>query len=359
MTASIAVDSASATNAREILSQALIQDHGAGISAAVIIGGKVVWQDAVGVAHGDIPLSANARMRIGSVSKVFTATIAAKLMEQGVLEVDRSVRFYVPELADVYTPVTVRHLLTHTSGVRQYDFSSFSDSGNTEHFESLSAAFTRHINEPLAHTPGTAYKYSSVAFNLLGLVIERASSASFPDALMTWVARPLKLMETGLDDASERVPCRPHFYTVLGGRFRIPTLWRDNSDLYPSGGMLSSAGDLARFSYATFRGSLLQSSTVATLSAPYVNAAGTRSRYGFGWEVEQRPGQDSVAWVGHGGTINGAYASLRFYPDLDMSVAAIANYDLLFTSKRAAFFDAVRVAIPALFSARPSAEFSD
>ena len=247
---------------------------------------------------------------------------------------------YLPVIAANYPGVTTRQIVNHTSGIRQYDFSSFGDSGNRRHFETLDAAFARHQDESPLASPGNQYVYSSIAYNLLGVVIEKVSGASFADALDHWVSTPLGLLDTATDDARRLTHCRTAFHTVYFGRMRLGTLWRDNSDLYPSGGLSSSAQDLARFAEAMLRD------------------RDPRAGDPFGWDVHRGP-DGEIEWIGHGGTINGAYASLRHYPSFRMTVAAIANYDFVLTRRRAAFFDAVRVQLPTLFAGDARASFAD
>jgi len=345
--------------ASDILLAAIEEDHGAGISFAVVVDGQIIWNGAAGLADfRDHALSTNARMRIGSVSKVFTAVIAAQLAERGMLDVDHSVREYVPELPDSFQPITIRNLANHTSGIRQYDFANLKDSNNTFHFESLSNSFARHHEEGMLAKPGEKYIYSSIAFNLLGIVIERATGLSYPQALDRWIAQPLKLSSTLTDDSTTYVACRPQFFSVLFGNWRIPTLWRDNSDLFPSGGLLSSASDLARFGDQVFRSPLLLPETRQMLMKNAKLLNGNEIRHGFGWEI-QSADDGSILWIGHGGTVNGSYASLRFYPAYMMTVAAIANYDLQLTGKRASFFRAVRKELPALFSGENPSVFNE
>lgn len=335
--------------ARSALLEALQSDGGSGISAAVMIDGQLVWRDAVGFARYDPESSLNpsARMRIGSVSKSFTGIAAARLAESGALDLDAPLHAYVAEVPASLSNVTARQLAHHTSGMRHYDFSSFSDSNNTAHYETLAAAFAT-FEDPMTGVPGDAFVYSSPGYNLLGIAIENATGAPYEQALRDLVTGPMGLTSTMTDDSTRFTPCRTEFYTVMFGKFRMRTIWRDNSDLYPSGGLIATAEDLTRFAHETFGGELLTNETQRLLTRRPLPGDVASPAYGFGWELA-RDAHDEIEWVGHGGTINGAYASLRYYPRHRISIAAIANYNLGFTSQAEAFFVAVQEKLPALF----------
>lgn len=344
----------SSDSATELLQDTLAQDGGSGISVAVAVNGVIVWSDAFGTANGVDPLTPAGRMRIGSVSKVFTAMIIARLAERGKLDLDAPIETYLPNLPEHLRKITSRQLAQHMSGIRQYDFSSLRDSNNREYYPRLSTAFARHMSDALIAQPGEKYNYSSIGYNLLGIVAEQAYSGTYAEALQELIVEPLALTSTTLDNSHVHTPCRSRFFSLLLGRFKVKTMARDNSDLYPSGGIVSSAEDLARFASSVLNGSLLLPESTEMIIRR-VEKTDNDFDYGFGWQVAHtQPPQ----WVGHGGTINGAYASVRHYPCTNITVAAIANYDFVLTRKRAVFFAAVREELPTLFAALDSCELT-
>jgi len=339
-------------SAKELLQEALAQDGGSGISVAVAINGTIVWSDAFGTANRDDPLTPAGRMRIGSVSKPFTAMIIARLSELGKLDLDAPIETYLPDLPVHLRKITSRQLAQHTSGIRQYDFSSLRDSNNREHYLRLSSAFARHENDTLVSQPGEEFNYSSIGYNLLGLVAEQTFGGTYAEALEALIIGPLALTSTTLDNSREYTPCRSRSYSLLFGRLKMKTMARDNSDLYPSGGLVSSAEDLARFTSSILNGLLLFPETTEMIFRR-VEKTDNDFYYGFGWQVARtQPPQ----WIGHGGTINGAYASVRHYPCTNITIAAIANYDFVLTRRRPAFFTAVREELPTIFAALDSCE---
>lgn len=330
-----------------LLQDALAHDHGSGISAVVIQDGQVVWRRAIGKANDDQQLTPATQMRIGSLSKPLTAAAIARLVERGDVQLDAPVQRYVPEFAHADT--TVEQLVYHTSGMRQYDFSSYSDSNNTTNYPNLTEGFERHLAEPLEHVSGSTFQYSSIGYNMLGIVIERAYGAPYGEALQDLVTEPMGLPQTRTDDPSAKLPCRADFSTVLFGRFRVGTIWRDNSDLYPSGGLLSTPNELAHFAHTVLASDFFDEGQKARFSVLPDLPDGSQAPYAFGWQVEHAD-DGQIVWIGHGGTINGAYASVRYYPCSRMIVSGIANYNFGFTGKRPRFFEAIREQIPALFA---------
>lgn len=340
-----------APSASNQLRETLRNDHGTGIAAAVIVDGRLVWSDAAGRSGSgnENPLSTHASMRLGSVSKPFTAALVARLVDLGLLDLDMPVQRYVQEFPEKSGTITLRHLLTHTSGIRHYNFASFSESNSRVQYQNLTQPLSLFSEDPLLFPPGEQYHYSSFGYNLAGAVIENTLGVSFNEALQEYLVQPMLLERTQVDNPTSFVSCRPAFYTIAFGRFPIPTLWRNHSEAYPSAGILASAEDLARFADTYFRGDQLTPETRQLFMTPVVLKNGQQLAQTPGWELEfDKSG--NIAWYGHGGTTNGAYASLRYYPDDNMIVAGISSYNFWLTEKSPEFFRYVREVLPELFT---------
>jgi serine beta-lactamase-like protein LACTB, mitochondrial len=337
--------------ASEALRRALAEDNGAGATAAIVIDGHLVWSEAFGQADGrGAALTTGAQIRIGSVAKGFTAAIIARLHETRGIDLDAPIQTYVPNFPPKAHEISLRQLATHTSGVRHYDFSNFDEANNTRHYERLSDALGVFADDPLVTEPGAAVTYSSLGYNLIGVAAENIMGVPYGEALRQTVIEPLGLSSVALDDAAVRNPCRPVFYTNALGRLRVPTIWRDSSDYYPSGGLLATSEDLARFAYATFATDAFGESARSLFTQTPTLANGEQGQFAFAWQVE-RDANGEVAWYGLGGAANGAHASVRYYPRLRMAVAGAINYNFYLTERRPAFFRAVREEIPAIYGA--------
>ena len=335
----------SSEQAGGILEAALLNDRGIGISSAVVIDGEIVFARAFGSAGKDFILGPNTRMRTGSIAKLFTAVAAARLVEMNLLDLNEPVAAIVPEILNEM--ITSYQLGTHTSGIRHYDFQKMAEANNRKRYQSLTDALQIFSSDPLLFEPGTEFHYSSYGFNLLGVVVERTYGASYEVALHDLVAKPLELSSIVFDDIEAEIPCRSSFNTMVFGRIRINAPWRDNSDLYPSGGLLVSASDLAIFTDAIFNSDFLQPRTVELFTKPVMTPDGKLTGYSFGWQIG-RSNKGTIEWYGHGGQINGAYASVRYYPASQMTVVGMTNYNYWLTSRSPKFFDAVREELPTL-----------
>lgn len=163
------------------------------VSIAVVINDEMVWSEAFGYADLELraPAAAVTRFRIASISKAFTGTLVAKLVEAGKLDLDTRIRSIDPGLPEHYDAVTVRDLVRHTAGVRHY---ATGEIAVPDYYETLEDALEVFINDPLLNAPGEAYNYSTYGYTLLGHVIEKATGMSYFDALRENILEPLGLM---------------------------------------------------------------------------------------------------------------------------------------------------------------------
>jgi len=188
------------------------------------------------------PAATTTQFRIGSVSKLLTATLLMRLAQTGQLDLDAPVSRYVNVPAPL-ADVTLRQLAGHLGGVRHYRGNEFLS--NT-HYDSLSAALSVFLNDSLLARPGSRYLYSSYGYNLLGVAIERATGLPFTRAMRRHVLEPLSLGGTTEDDKGATLRHRAALYMVSGDRMATAPD-DDLSGRWPSGGYLSTTDDLALF----------------------------------------------------------------------------------------------------------------
>ncbi|HYD89530.1 MAG TPA: serine hydrolase domain-containing protein [Vitreimonas sp.] len=340
----------SAASPADVLLQTVLErDGGPGVMAAVMRDGELVWSGAAGYAdlEARVPLTTDTRMRIGSVSKTFTAVLALRLAERGALDLDGDIRTHVPELrAPERGAITPALIAAHLSGIRQYNFQNYLEANNVMFLAAgPSEALSRYVGDPLLSQPGEAHHYTSLGFNILGVAEERATGASYGELLAREITGPLGLSNTMIDHPLEIIERRTRFYTRFPDGVVRNTIWRDSSDYYPSGGVLSSAEDLVRFASAVFAGEYLNAASLQRLTTEQRNAAGEGVGYTFGWQVS-RDAQGRLFYE-HGGETNGAYATVRYYPEQRLAISGIVNANWM--GGRAYFFEAVRNELPALY----------
>ncbi|MFC8449268.1 serine hydrolase domain-containing protein [Kitasatospora sp. NPDC057223] len=223
-----------------------------------------------GTAGEGVP--ADGRFRIGSISKVFTATVVLQLGAERRLDLDATVQHYLPGLlrAD-YPPVTVGQLLDHTSGLPGGSGLTSGDGSEQWFADHRTDGWTpaevvaSAVAQPMSFTPGTAQQYNGINTFIAGMLVEKVTGRSFAREVQTRIARPLGLHDTyvpAADDTSLPGPHAHGYLTVPGpGGADAPGVLVDVTEQSPwpwaEGGMISSAADLDRFMTALFRGRLL------------------------------------------------------------------------------------------------------
>ena len=249
------------------------------------------WRGVSGIgdlATGHAPSAAD-RFRIGSVTKVFTATVTLQLVASHQLSLTQSIQHYLPgELPASYPPITVAELLNHTSGLPGVDVGD--DEGDP-------AGFVAHrfehptpqqivgalAGEPPAFAPGTAQRYNGVNYFLLGMLIERVTGHSYGDEVSARIIRPLGLHDTSVPAATSfRIPGpRLHGYLAVpaadgSGGSTLVDVTEQSPYPWAEGGMISSARDLRTLMVALFKGRLLPSAELtAMVTVPDVPYMGT------------------------------------------------------------------------------------
>jgi serine beta-lactamase-like protein LACTB len=303
-----------------------------GMSVAVAVDGAVVWAEGFGMADVEqsVAASPETRYRLGSVSKLFTAAMAARLAERGALDLDAPIQKYVPAFPDKGTPVTARQLLGHLAGVRHYRPTDPIFAGKT--YPSLAAGLEIFSADPLLAPPGTAYTYTSYGYNLLGVVVENAAGKSFERTLTDEVTQPLGLTSLALDDPARLVPNRSSFYDTKDGAI-VNAAPNDSSYKWPSGGLVASATDLVRFASAHLQPGFLSEPMLRTMFTPQRLASGQATNVGLGWRINTA--EDGMRYFHHGGTIVGGRSFLLALPDHRVTVALVTNLLVRFDEKEA------------------------
>ncbi|HEU0016400.1 MAG TPA: serine hydrolase domain-containing protein [Longimicrobium sp.] len=307
--------------------------------------GRTVLSRAYGSAnleHG-IPNTPETVFEAGSASKQFTAAAIVRLARQGKLSLDDDVRRYVPEVPDYGTTITLRHLLNHTSGLRDWG-SVMQLAGwprGTKIYTHAHALDVISRQRSLNFTPGTEFSYSNTGYNLLAMVVDRVSGMSFAEFTRRELFEPLGMTRTEWrDDFTRTVRGRAYAYAWAGGAWRLQMPYEN---VHGNGGLLTTVGDLLRWNQA------LDSGTIAgldTLDTPGVLSSGRRIDYALGLYLNDFQG---VREVSHGGATGGYRAYLARYPETGVSVALLCNANNVnpeLATRAAALFMADRLRPP-------------
>jgi serine beta-lactamase-like protein LACTB, mitochondrial len=296
-----------------------------GLSAAVAAGETVVW--AQGFGHADleqgVPVRAETVFRIASISKPITATAIMQLVERGLVSIDDPIQRYVPTFPrKPQGEIRLRHLLTHTSGIRHYRGDEFN---LNDYYPTLERAMAVFKDDPLEFAPGERYLYSTYGYNLLAGVVEAAAGTSFDDYLRAHIFTPAGMTSTFLERPQEIVRYRARHYV----RGPSPFTWLnapyvDLSVKWAGGGIISTASDLLRFDLALNAGRLLRQDTQDRMYVPARLNSGALTGYGLGWMVSHEGGRLKVA---HSGGATGGTTHLLRDPKARVASVVLANLD--------------------------------
>jgi CubicO group peptidase (beta-lactamase class C family) len=295
-----------------------------GCAAAVSLNGELLFEKAFGLAdlEFNVPNTPQTIFESGSVAKQFTAAAIVLLQQDGKLSLDDPVRKYIPELPDYGAPLTIRHLLNHTSGIRDWGtVLGLTGAGRGERVITMDLALDVITHQrALDFTPGAEYSYSNSGYNLLAIIVERVSKQKFPAFVEERLFKPLGMKNSSLRDDYQRiVPGRAQAYARQGAgpwRLNMPFM-----NVYGNGGMLTTVGDWMKWN------AMLDS---RSLGAPLVEAMETRGVlndgrkivYALGLEVDTYKGLRDVS---HGGATAGYQTFLARYPDNKVSIAVMCN----------------------------------
>jgi len=297
-----------------------------GHAARVTVSGEEPWERSFGTVDslGSGAVNMSSIFRIGSTTKVFTATAILQLWEAGLIDLDSSFNYYLaldpvtyPKISD-FSEVTVRHLLSHRSGLPYLSSTAFFDqheyTDSIGQLERMSFLFAE--GEP-EFAPGEQYAYRNSNFSVLGMVIESVTGKAYHEVLDESIFAPLGLTNTYVLDYgfSGDDPRMAHGYTSTfdGTHYHGTQAWA-------GGGMVSTVRDLSVFMRALVDGDLFQrQSTFDMMVSPVPG-----SYYGFGMFITGHFGGPSY---GHGGAIFGYNTKLEYFTDVDAIVASTMSFN--------------------------------
>jgi CubicO group peptidase (beta-lactamase class C family) len=292
-----------------------------GLSLTIVQNGESIKTAAYGAANLELnaPVTPDTVFEIGSVTKQFTAAAILLLAQDGKISVDEKIGRYLSGIPDTWRDITVRHLLTHTSGIKSYT--------GLDGFELrrhlTQAQFIAAIGaQPLEFPPGQSWKYSNTGFNLLGFIIENVSGKTYWDFLSERILRPL-----GMTSTTNRLPALIIINRASGYEQTNHILINrdyDLTDVFSAGALVSTVGDLAKWNRALDREDLLNSKSKQAMWQPALLNDGTATQYGFGWRIETLAGHKNI---GHGGSTSGFSASIQRFPDDKLAIIILTNTD--------------------------------
>lgn len=301
-----------------------------GLSVAVVRDGRIVKAQGYGRAslELEVPATAATVYEIGSLTKQFTAAAVLMLAEEGRVGLDDPVTKYFPEAPGTWARVTLRHLLTHTSGLRNHvAVPQFMGAFKSDLLMDVTPARDDLLRMfyalPFEFAPGETWAYDNTGYYLLGLLVERASGTSYWEFLDARIFGPLGMSSTRSTDPRDVVAGRASGYDWAGERFvNRPVLPPPVG--FSAGALLSTVEDLARWDAALRDGRLLSPSLREAMWTAALLRDGSVAPvdYGFGWFVTRRRGRRVVH---HGGGTPGFSSTICRFVDEGLTVIIAAN----------------------------------
>lgn len=198
-----------------LLSEKMSEEGIPGLSVAIVLDGEMAWSNGYGFAdlENSVPATAHTAYRSASIGKPLTATAAMRLVEEGRLNLDAPIRQYCPAFPEKRWPVTTRHLLGHTSGIRHYGGPDHeAELLSARHYDNIKDALSIFKEDTLLHQPGAGYTYSTYGYNVLGCVMEGAAGMPFMKVMEQYLFKSADMNNTQVDDPYRIIPQRAGGY---------------------------------------------------------------------------------------------------------------------------------------------------
>jgi CubicO group peptidase (beta-lactamase class C family) len=311
------------------------KNHQAGVfdgSVLVAQNGQVIFSKGYGFADREnkIPNMPQTKFRLASISKQFTAMAVLLLQEQGKLDVEDDICNYITDCPDIFKPVKIRHLLSHSSGIP----------GATQY--SLPGDQMIPKSAKLYFQPGEQFEYLNVGYDLLRRIIETVSGQSYASFLKQNIFEPLEMANTGVDDMKQTDLAKG--YSNAEGDIALQPVWGVYS-------IYSTVEDMYLWDQALYTDKLLPESALKTMFTPQIAVpdgkyygfdGSTGWSYGYGWFIAPK----ELGYVIHGGIYPGYRAEFRRYMDDKTAIILLTNHEAV------ALYDTVEAIAEKLFGKR-------
>jgi len=293
------------------------RQHVPGVAVAIVRNGRVELATGYGFANLEhrVPVSPDTVFQSASLTKQFTATAVMLLVQDGKLELDGSITAYLAGAPKTWKPITIRHLLTHTSGIPDYvpdlrrDYSE-------EDLERL--AFGYRLEFPA----GSRWNYSNTGYVLLGIIVRRVSGRSWGDFLQERVFAPLGMTAARVISEEDIVANRAAGYRLVNGELRNQEWVAPSLNTTADGGLYLSVRDLIAWDTGLRSKAILSADSWSQVFAPARLNSGRQYPYGFGWQLDRFAGQ-AVQW--HGGEWQGFRCYIARYTGEDLTIIVLTN----------------------------------
>lgn len=315
----VAVTPAAADGVDDLVKEAMRKQKVPGLTLAVVKDGKVVKAQGYGLANVEhrVPAKRETVYQSGSLGKMFTAAAVLLLAEDGKLKLDDSVRKHLPAAPEAWEGVTVRHLLTHTGGNREYD--AFADLRQDYTDEQLLKKVFEATPKPMS---GEKWRYSNTGYATLGLLVNKVSGKFYGDLLRERVFAPLKMDTARVISEEDIVPNRAAGYRLARNELKNQEWVSPTFNRTADGSLYLTVDDLVKWDAALGKGGVLKEASWKEMWTPAKLTDGKAVGYGMGWQLTTRNGHLRQH---HGGAWQGFTTYFDRYPDDKLTVIVLCN----------------------------------
>lgn len=308
-----------------ILEKVISDKTVAGVAAGYCVEGKTIGQSSAGYANikTNQKFELDTKVRMGSIAKPMTALATMQLVEQGLIDLDVPIQKYIPDYPKhPKTQITVRHLLSHTSGIDGYKDGR--ESNTTTNYPTLYEALDIFKDRDLLFEPGTQYSYTTYGYTVIGVVIEKVSGISFEEYMQKNIWDKADMTNTGVEKFGKKMGNQSELYSRNNGKGKAKIAKENNlSNRIPAGGFYTNLEDMLKFGNAVLNHIFVKESTM-DLMRQHHSLEKENNAYGFGWFLyASKPNEGNI--IGHPGGQTGNTSFLFIVPSKKAVSVILAN----------------------------------
>jgi len=308
------------SNIEELIRNTMQNDNIPGVALAIIKDNDVIISKGFGYANLEtkVPVNSKTIFQSGSLGKQFTSAGIMAMVEDNLIELDRSILQYIPEGPEKWKPITVRHLLTHSSGIPDYTSEEFDYSKNYTEADLVQMA----SELELEFTAGERWNYSNTGYVILGVVMSRMAGKPYWEFLKERIFIPSGMHTIRINTEKEIVPNRAKGYIPTETGYQHPTYVAPLTNTTADGSMLLNLEDLMAWNNVVQNKMILKRKSWDSILSPMTLNSGNNYPYGFGWFVENNSGKTVHQ---HGGTWQGFTTQFFRFIEDDIEVMLLTN----------------------------------
>ena len=311
----------------EFIASEMREQHIPGAALSVVRDGKIIKTRGYGLANVelDVAVKPESIFQTGSVGKQFTATAVMMLVEEGKIAVSDKISKFIADSPATWKEITVRHLLTHTSGIPDY-------TGEGQAGNEVAISYRKDYTEdemvqgfekaPLDFQPGEKWSYSNSGYVILGVIIHKVTGKFYGDFLQERIFQPLEMKATRIISEADIIPNRCAGYELVKGVLKNQEWVAPMLNTTADGALYTNVLDLARWDAALYTEKLLKRASFEQMWTAVTLNNGKTYPYGFGWDVEKVNGHRLYE---HGGTWQGFKMHIARYVDDKLTIILMTN----------------------------------